>query len=77
MKNTSSSTALPGGAFVVDSEKKAAFGIAKDGNIYLIEPGLKITYRSEQNYIVLEVRNTLGEIIATNYYILDSEYVIK
>lgn len=53
------------------------FGIAADGNVYLVEPGLKIEYRSEQDYIVLDVRDARGNLVGTLYYVLDAEYVIK
>lgn len=46
-RNTVASPTLPGGALITDAAKKTLFGIAKDGNVYLIEPGLKLEYRTE------------------------------
>lgn len=47
VRNTDASPTLPGGALVTDATKKGIFGIAKDGNVYLIEPGLKLEYQTE------------------------------
>lgn len=76
-KNSASSASLPSGAFVVDSDKKAVFGIAKDGNIYLLNPGLRLEYRTEQNHFAIDVRDRSGRLIAKVYYVFNAEYVIK
>lgn len=77
VRNPGSSPTLPGGVFVTNTSRKAVFGIAADGNVYLIEPGLRLEYRSEQDHIVLDVRDTRGNLVATLYFVLDAEYVIK
>lgn len=61
---------------MTDADTKAAFGIAKDGNVYFLKSGLSLSYGTEQDYFVLKVRDADG-LIATLYYVLDAEYVIK
>lgn len=77
VKNPSASPVLPGGVFITNPAKIAVYGIAKDGNIYLMEPNLKLEYRTERDYFVIDVRSSVGSLIGTLYYVLDSEYVIK
>lgn len=77
MRNPDTSPSLPGGIFVTDTTKKAFYGIAKDGNVYLMEPGLKLEYRTDRDYFVIDVRTSAGNLIGSLYYVLDSEYVIK
>jgi hypothetical protein len=77
VKNTLNAPTLPGGVFVTGTDRKWVFGIARDGNVYLLWTGLSLEYRAQDGVLTLRVVNTARETIADIYYLLSAEFVIK
>lgn len=77
VRNAQDAKSLPGGAFLVNENRKAFAGIGRDGNVYLLESGYSLSYRNESGYPVIVVKNSFGVVVAEILFRLDAEYVIK
>lgn len=77
VRNASDATSLPGGAFLVNENRKPFAGIGRDGNVYLLESGYSLSYGNEGDYPVITVKNSFGVIVTEILFRTDAEYVIK
>ena len=77
VRNASDAASLPGGAFLVNENRKAFAGIGRDGNVYVTESGYSLSYKNEGDYPVIIVKNSFGVIVAEILFRINAEYVIK
>ncbi|MFZ3233307.1 MAG: hypothetical protein WA194_07485 [Patescibacteria group bacterium] len=77
VRNASDAVSLPGGAFLVNENRKPFAGIGRDGNVYLLESGYSLSYKNEGDYPVVVVKNSFGVVVSEILFHSDAEYVIK
>lgn len=77
VRNATNAPELPGGAFLVNEDRKAFAGIGKDGNVYLLQSGYSLTYKNEGEYPSYVVKNSFGVAVAQILIRLSAEFVIK
>ncbi len=77
VRSAPDATALPGGAFFVDSNAEAFAGIAADGNVYLLESGYSLSYGTDGLFPVVTILKADSSVVAEILYRLDAEFVIK
>lgn len=76
-KNTLSSPSIPEGGYVTDSNYKAIAGIAKSGDVYILENNYSLAYSTKDSHIVLQILDQNNTIVANILYNINAEYVIK
>lgn len=77
VRNASDAKSIPGGAFLIGEDHKPFAGIGKDGNVYLLEKGYSLSYRSQSGYPLIVMKNRTGSVVAEIFYRIEAEYVIK
>ena len=73
---TLSDPSIPGGTYITDISRRPIVAIARDGNIYIVDPTVSLRYKEVGGYMAIEaVRGSA--ILATIEYRIDFFYTVK
>lgn len=71
-----SDPSIPGGYYLVDSDQRALFALARDGNVYAIATGVIATFIDKNGYPNLIISSG-GKKVAEVLYKFDFFYTLK
>lgn len=72
----STDPSIPGGIYITDISRRPIIAIARDGNIYIVDPTVSLKYKVQDGYMTIEiVRGTT--LLATVEYRIDFFYTMK
>jgi FG-GAP-like repeat len=69
-------TSIPGGQYITDMSYRPLAAIARDGNIYILDPTTTLRYRSKDWYMSIELIRQ-GIVVATIEYRIDFFYTMR
>ncbi|MBP9812037.1 hypothetical protein KBC86_01535, partial [Candidatus Gracilibacteria bacterium] len=77
VKNALSNPNLALGGYITDADHKAIAGIAKSGDIYILDAKYKLSYTTKDSSILIRLQDSNGAAVADIWYKIDAEYIIK
>jgi hypothetical protein len=71
-----SDPSIPGGTYITDISRRPIIAIARDGNIYIVDPTVSLKYKVQGGYMAIEIVRG-ATLLATVEYRIDFFYTMK